>query len=97
MSVYMKHQTLGNRHFPDSEQKAREADGWVKWPRTKAQKSASPTFMSEPVALPISPPIAPPVVLDREAIATGEHEEKFGKTQRHKKSFVTITSDLDAL
>lgn len=38
-TIYMKHPELGNKHVPAAEQAAREADGWVKWPRTAAQKA----------------------------------------------------------
>jgi hypothetical protein len=39
--IYMKHATLGNEHFEDAEQAEREAEGWVRWPRTKEQKAAT--------------------------------------------------------
>ncbi len=38
MSVYMKHPVMGNAHVPASQQTQREADGWVRWPRTPEQK-----------------------------------------------------------
>ena len=34
----MKHSELGNAHFDDALQAEKEAQGWVKWPRTKEQK-----------------------------------------------------------
>ena len=40
--IYMKHPVLGNRHVDDAEQAEREAAGWVRWPRTKAQKEGAP-------------------------------------------------------
>jgi hypothetical protein len=36
--IYMKHPELGNKHFDDAEQAEREAEGWVKWPRSKEAK-----------------------------------------------------------
>lgn len=50
--IYMKHAEHGNRHFEAGEQAAREADGWVRWPRTKEQKAgiqAKPAPVAEPV------------------------------------------------
>lgn len=44
--IYMKHSELGNAHFDDVLQAEKEAQGWVKWPRTPEQKSGS-------VALPV--------------------------------------------
>lgn len=36
--IYMKHAKFGNEHCDESEQAAREAAGWVRWPRTQEQK-----------------------------------------------------------
>lgn len=48
--IYVKHPTLGNKHVPDSEQSALEAEGWVRWPRTAAQKAGVPP--PEPESVP---------------------------------------------
>jgi hypothetical protein len=45
--IYMKHPALGNKYFPAAEQTEREAAGWVKWPRTKAQKDGVPVAIEE--------------------------------------------------
>lgn len=37
--IYMKHAEHGNAHFVEEEQAQREADGWVRWPRTREQKA----------------------------------------------------------
>lgn len=50
--IYVKHPTLGNKHVPDSEQSALEAEGWVRWPRTAAQKAGVPTLSPETVSAP---------------------------------------------
>ena len=39
--ILVKHPTLGNKHVHESEQTSLEAEGWVKWPRAKAQKVGS--------------------------------------------------------
>lgn len=36
--IYMKHPEHGNAHFDDAVQAEKEAQGWVKWPRTPDQK-----------------------------------------------------------
>ncbi len=55
--LYMKHHELGNAHVADAEQAQREADGWVRWPRTKAQKvNAAPQDKQECVVSPGSTP-----------------------------------------
>jgi len=46
--LYGKHPTLGNAHFPDEQRTAREAAGWVIWPRTRAQKNAAPKPSVDP-------------------------------------------------
>lgn len=49
--IYMKHAERGNKHFPVSEEEARLAEGWVKWPRTKEQKAGvAPVPPADPVA-----------------------------------------------
>lgn len=57
---YVKHPEHGNRHVTDEELPALIADGWVKWPRTKAQKQAADSA-AVPIKLadPIEPPAAP--------------------------------------
>lgn len=37
--IYMKHSEQGNAHFDDALQAEKEAQGWVKWPRTPDQKA----------------------------------------------------------
>jgi hypothetical protein len=37
--IYMKHSEHGNAHFDDALQAEKEAQGWVKWPRTPEQKA----------------------------------------------------------
>jgi hypothetical protein len=39
--AYVKHASLGNRHVADSEADKLQAEGWVKWPRTKEQKAGA--------------------------------------------------------
>jgi hypothetical protein len=51
--IYMKHPEHGNAHFPDEQEAALVADGWVKWPRTAEQKAG----ISAPV-VPDAPAIA---------------------------------------
>ncbi len=56
--AYMKHAALGNKHVKDEEVAKLEAEGWVKWPRTKEQKMARPIgFHRDSFAL-AAPPIA---------------------------------------
>lgn len=37
--IYMKHPEHGNAHFDEALQAEKEAQGWVKWPRTPEQKA----------------------------------------------------------
>lgn len=37
--AYVKHPELGNKHVDDSEVAALVEQGWVKWPRTDAEKA----------------------------------------------------------
>lgn len=52
----MKHPTLGNKHFDDEQLEVLRAKGWVRWPRTAAEKSAAPV---EQEVLSVSPWSAP--------------------------------------
>lgn len=56
--IYAKHPQKGNKYFPDSERCRIEADGWIVWPRSKAQKSpskvAAPQVTPEVVSSPRS-------------------------------------------
>jgi hypothetical protein len=36
--IYMKHKDHGNAHFPDGKQAELEAQGYVRWPRSKDVK-----------------------------------------------------------
>lgn len=51
----MKHPKLGNLHLQDSEQSEREAQGWVRWPRTAEQKAGLQPQAAAPVSAPKAP------------------------------------------
>jgi hypothetical protein len=51
--IYMKHHVLGNLYFDDKQQVEQEALGWVRWPRTIAQKNASLQNVEENESSPI--------------------------------------------
>ena len=50
--IYMKHAEHGNAHWPDDQEAALVAAGWVKWPRTAEQKAgivaAAPVVVDVP-------------------------------------------------
>jgi hypothetical protein len=40
--IFVKHPIHGNKHVPESEYPALKEEGWVKWPRSAAEKNAAP-------------------------------------------------------
>lgn len=54
--IYMKHAEHGNAHFPDDQEAALVAAGWVKWPRTAEQKAG---IVAAPVAAVVADALAP--------------------------------------
>lgn len=50
--IYMKHAEHGNKYFPDERQAELETQGWVRWPRTAAQKAADRAPAAAPAAEP---------------------------------------------
>jgi len=61
--AYMKHPTEGNRHVPDAEVPALQAQGWVKWPRSLSEKVGIP-LTAEFVDVPIE------IVVDTSVVAS---------------------------
>ncbi len=47
--AYVKHAALGNKHVKDEEVAKLEAEGWVKWPRTKEQKTGLTPAVVQPL------------------------------------------------
>ena len=39
LTILMKHKVLSNRYFDERLQGTQELQGWVRWPRTQAQKA----------------------------------------------------------
>lgn len=58
MQIYMKHPDMGNEHFAAERQAELEAQGWVRWPRTAAQKLGQVLVPLQDIE---PPPVAEPV------------------------------------
>lgn len=50
--IYVKHPALGNRHVTEAEYETMRSQGWVKWPRSAAEKNAAPLSSPPPVSIP---------------------------------------------
>lgn len=48
MIIYVKHPSLGNKHVPEEEYVQLHAEGWVRWPRSAAEKNAAPLSSAIP-------------------------------------------------